>query len=116
MSANQIDRAMAHLREALEQELRPGIAKTRPVSLREDFIGKSHAAFRQAIDSMLAQQTSKRQIAREMDVDVHTLIDVYEGNRRLHAWMIAALPERGRRVFLAAALAWQDAERSGTDG
>ena len=112
-SAPDLDSVRAQL-DALSRQLRP-LAKARPVSLRDTYVSKSHAAFVEAVDAMLAEGTAKRQIAREMDIDVHTLIDVYEGKRRLQAWMIAALPARARVVFFRAALLWTE-ERNGTDG
>src|SRR5690349_20739547 len=103
------------LRREVEEQLRP-LAKTKAQSPRDSYISKSHAAFVEAVDFMLGERMSKRQIAREMDMDVHTLIDVHEGKRKLQGWMIAALPARGRAVFIRAALGWQDERRDGTNG
>lgn len=117
MSIRQLDERSAQLLEELRARLESKpIAKAKPLSLREAHVCKSHAAFAEAIETMLLAGDTKRGIAREMDIDVHTLIDVYEGKRRLQAWMIAALPTRGRAVFLSRAIEWRDEERSGTDG
>jgi hypothetical protein len=103
----------------LVERLRP-IAKTKPVrpelAQRDGYKSKAHAAFVAGVDEMLKAGASKRSIADDMGIDIHTLVDVYEGKRTLQAWMIAALPHRARVEFFRAGLGWSEPPRSGTDG
>ncbi len=107
------------LARKLVEHLRP-IAKAKCVrpelAQRDWYKSKAHAAFVNGVDEMLKAGASKRSIADEMGIDIHTLVDVYEGKRTLQAWMIAALPHRARVEFFRAGLGWSEPPRSGTDG
>jgi hypothetical protein len=112
LSADQL-RALADMLE--RGEPRP-LAKTKASSVREIHNSKAHAGFVAAIDVLLKAKVSKRQIAFQMDMDVHTLCDVLAGNRKLQGWMIAALPRDARREFLRIAGLWDDEQLDGTNG
>lgn len=104
--------------DARERHLRP-LARTRGEAHRDELKSKAHAAFVEAIDALLCERWSKRRIADHMGIDIHTLIDVYDGKRGLQAWHIAALPARGRMAYQRAMLTWGESpssSRSGTHG
>jgi hypothetical protein len=92
--------------DVLEQQLRP-IAKAR-VSPREKLRSTARATFADAVQTLRDDGWSQNAIVDALGVDIRTYIDWLEGKRQLPAWVIAALPQSARVVFLRDALGWPE--------
>jgi hypothetical protein len=91
---------------------------------RDAFRSEFRAAFVAAVDYLLTLPGySMRSIARELGCDHVTLADwVNSGDTRrcqIPGWVLRALPQEGRVVFMRHMLGWSndnDVERTGTGG
>ena len=57
------------------------------------FDERARSKIRAMVDAARADGMSWNQIARQLDCTLRHLQDVYEGNRRVPAWMIEQMPE-----------------------
>jgi hypothetical protein len=106
-------------RQALQSELkaRPPVAARR--TSREVDESKARAAFCEWVNARRDRGLSLRAIGDELnDIDVHFLVDLTEGKRRIPQWIWPVMMRIDPLAFTRATLCWQPTEfgKTGTDG
>lgn len=106
-------------RLALQSELkaRPPVVARR--TSREVDESKARAAFCQWVNERRDRGLSLRAIGDELNaIDVHFLVDLTEGKRRIPPWIWPVMMRVDPAAFTRATLCWQPTEfaRTGSDG
>lgn len=83
----------ASLRRRLEQLQGPGLASTRPSTLRTQCEERAAESFRAGLE---ASGLSQRAVARRLRVDERIVRDYLSGARAVPLWALLALPRRGQ--------------------
>lgn len=80
------------LAEELALAIRPP-AKCIRLDPRAAWDERARSKLRAMVDAAVASGTSWRELSRGLGCTLRHLQDVYEGNRRVPAWMLEGLPE-----------------------
>lgn len=83
---------LVSLERALVAAIRPP-AKCEPVDRRAAWDARARSKLRAMVDSAVASGTSWRELSRLLETPLRHLQDVYEGKRRVPAWMLEGMPD-----------------------